>query len=274
MEYRSRQARLVRSSDAHRYLWGDRESRHVIDWYYVSSDKIHFAVFSLGPGAYWKHSEKYKPVYGADESYYILRGSLTIHNPVTGEVYVIEEGQTMALRKGTWHYGYNFGTIECRIACAFAPVPADLTAADELARLSPPLDTPMGGRYELLGHWPWNSQHEKRRTVVVQDPSQWLHFIEGRETPVRVSLFVSTENLTMGLFPLLPGVSTDPEVHPGDEFAYVASGTAAVFLPDTGEYFEMNSGDGSFIPQGIRHQYFNHSEQPATVIFGVAPTYR
>ena len=147
MDYSSRQARLVRSSDAHRYLWGDPESRYVVDWYHVSTDKIHFAVFSLAP----------------------------------------------------------------------------------------------------------------RRVL---------------ETLRQAQARVSTENLTMGLFPLLPGAGTEAEVHAGDEFAYVASGTAAVFLPDTGEYFEMRPGDGAFTPQGVRHQYFNHSGDTATVIFGVAPAYR
>jgi hypothetical protein len=47
-----------------------------------------------------------------------------------------------------------------------------------------------------------------------------------------------------------------------------------MLLPDTEAWFEMHVRDGFFTPEGVRHQYFNMSDQPATLVFGVAPKYR
>ena len=82
--------RLIRYADARHYLWGDATSGQVKDWYYASSDKIHMAMFSLPPGGMWRHSETHKSYYYADECYYLLAGELTIHNPETGDVAVLQ----------------------------------------------------------------------------------------------------------------------------------------------------------------------------------------
>lgn len=266
--------RLLRYEETRRYLWGDPTSRQVVDWYYASSTKLHVAMFSLASGAHWRHSDTHKAYYGADECYYLLQGSLTFHNPKTGEVYVVEEGEAMHFRKETWHYGYNFSLSEVLIVCGFAPVPPNIASAAELARNVPPLKEVRGGRYELLGNWPWNSgQIAETETIKVLRPANWLHLIQGDKAPLRVSLFVSTENLTMGLFPLLPGVVADPETHAGDLVAFVAEGKANVYLPEKSEWIEIGTRDGCFIPEGVRFQYANTYEQPARVVFAVAPKY-
>ena len=72
--------RLLRHADVERYIWGDDESGHVVDWYHRNSDKLIVSLFSLAPGARWTHSEMHKSFYDADEGYYILQGSLTFHN--------------------------------------------------------------------------------------------------------------------------------------------------------------------------------------------------
>ena len=267
--------RLLRHSEVERYIWGDDTSGHVVDWYHRNSDKLIVSLFSLAPGARWTHSEVHKSFYDADEGYYILQGSLTFHNPETGEVYVVNQGETIHLRRHTWHYGYNFGTEQVLIVAAFAPLPTDLTAAEELAAAATPMDNPKGGRYELLGSWPWNSEQAMDgRTVIHAREADWLHVIQGERTPVRVSLFLSTERLTMGIFTLLPGMTSDPETHPGDEVTFVTEGEAHVFLPETRQVFDMHRWDATYVPEGVPHRYINESSHPATIVFGVAPKYR
>ena len=266
---------LLRHSEVERYIWGDDEAGHVVDWYHRNSDKLILSLWSLAPGAKWTHSDTHKSYYDGDEGYYILQGSLTFHNPVTGEVYVVNAGDALHFRGNTWHYGYNFGSEQVLILTGLAPLPDDLTAAEDLAASAAPLDRPKGGRYELLGNWPWNSDElVKGRTIHHMPPSRWLHLIQGEKSPIRVSLFVSNERLTMGTFTLRPGTVSDPEEHPGDEIAFVTEGAAHVYLPESRQVFDMETLDATYIPEGTPHRYINESSEPATVVFAVAPRYR
>ena len=182
--------RLLRHADVERYIWGDDESGHVVDWYHRNSDKLIVSLFSLAPGARWTHSETHKSFYDADEGYYILQGSLTFHNPATGEVQVVNEGEALHFRRHTFHYGYNFGAEQVLIVAGFAPLPDDLTDAETLGSAAPQFDAPVGGRYDLLGGWPWNAAEAKETEVIkVLTRRDWLHVIQGVKTPVRVSLF-------------------------------------------------------------------------------------
>ena len=136
--------RLLRHADVERYIWGDDESGHVVDWYHRNSDKLIVSLFSLAPGARWTHSEMHKSFYDADEGYYILQGSLTFHNPVTGEVQVVNEGEALHFRRHTFHYGYNFGAEQVLIVAGFAPLPDDLTDAETLGGSAPHFDYARG----------------------------------------------------------------------------------------------------------------------------------
>lgn len=267
--------RLLRHAEVERYIWGDDESGHVIDWYYRNSDKLIVSMFSLAPGAKWTHSEMHKSFYDADEGYYILQGSLTFHNPISGEVYVVDQGETLHFRGHTWHYGYNFGREQVLIVAGFAPLPADLTDAEELGRAATPLASPKGIREELLGEWPWNSEEAQRtRTIRHMTHRDWLHSIQGTESPIRVSLFLSTERLTMGMITIPPGITSDVEAHPGDEVVFAASGSGNVFLPESRQIFDMHRLDATYIPENVPHRYINDSGETITLIFGVAPAYQ
>ena len=274
---RLREPRLLRYQDVPLVLWGDTTSGQVCDWFYATSDKIHFIMFSLRPGAYWRKSDAVKPVWDPDVAFYVLQGSLTLHNPETGEVYVADQGETLHFREKTWHFGYNFTTRETLMLEAADPIPADLSNA-ALARMwqsMPPLQEVRNGQYELIGGWPWNCEERTRKqTIRLIRPSECLHLLQGDATPVCVSLYVATDKLTMGRLTLLPGVSSVIETHPGDEVAVVTEGRVNMLLPDTKAWFEMHVRDGFFTPEGVRHQYYNMSDQPATLVFGVAPKYR
>ena len=273
---RPSEPRLLRYQDVPLILWGDSTSGEVCDWFYTTSEKIHFIMFSLRPGARWQHSDRFKPIWEPDVAFHVLQGSLTLHNPATGEVCVAHRGETLHFRRSTWHYGYNFTTFETRVLEAAAPIPADLSneALNRMAQSVPPLEEVRKARYELMENWPWNMQKAREaETIKVLRPSDFLQIIQGEKAPVCVSLFVATDKLTMGQVTLLPGINTDVEAHGGDEVAVVTEGRINVRLPDTGGWFELSERDGFFTPQGTRHQYYNMSDKTATIVFGVAPRY-
>ena len=231
-------ARLMRYQDARHYLWGDAVSGQVKDWYYAGSRQIHMALFSLPPGGLWRHSDRHKSYYYADECYYLLAGELTIHNPETGDVAVVRAGEALTFRERTWHYGYNFTQVETIIICTFAPVPDDISSAATLAAAVPPLAGIRKGRWDVTGEggYPWNADRARASSCFrVLPPAEWLPVMQGEERPIRVDLMVSTEKQTSGLFTLLPGVTSDAEAHPGDEVAFCTGGQASVHLPDRDE---------------------------------------
>ena len=225
------------------------------------------SMWSLPPGGWFKHSDEHKSYYFADESYLILDGEMTIHNPETGDVAVVRAGEGLAFRERTWHYGYNATGEETMLIGILAPVPDNIADNEELAAQVPPLTEIRNGRWDLFadetGGFPWNVD----RAVATNrfrrlDRRDWLHVIQGEEHPLRVDLVCATDRLTSGLFTLLPGFISDPESHPGDEVAFCVEGQAAVQLTDTGEWLELNRRDGCFIPGGRPPPLVQHHRPP------------
>jgi gentisate 1,2-dioxygenase len=74
---------------------------------------------------------------------------------------------------------------------------------------------------------------------------------------------------------LLPGQRTDVQVHSGDESLYLLEGALNLLFPEKEgqQWFELHPQDGFYIPAGAPHQYYNMTDRPATLIFGVAPRY-
>jgi hypothetical protein len=75
-----------------RHVWGDAESGEVADWIYASTERVHALVFGLAPGAWFRHSPEFRTIFGADELLYVLRGTMVIANPETGEVLRVPRG--------------------------------------------------------------------------------------------------------------------------------------------------------------------------------------
>src|SRR5262249_56180026 len=69
-----------------RLVWGDRESGEVFDWTYVSNDKIHQLLFGMAPGGSFRHSDRFRTVFAADELYYVLSGVFVLNNPETRQL--------------------------------------------------------------------------------------------------------------------------------------------------------------------------------------------
>lgn len=260
---------------APRHMWGDEESGQVVDWVYVSSDKIHQVVFALPPGGAFRHSDSYRTIFQADEVYYILSGILVVNNPETGEVHRAGPGEAVFFRRDTWHHGYSYGPEALRVLECFAPPPSQGTSG-AYAQSKPNLVTIKTTQDQWLGRWPAaRAEAGSGFSMRVLRPHEALSRLEGRGHKVLVDLLVSTEYLTVGLLTLLPGQQSDARRHGGDLALYLLDGKLVAYLPDRAEQsvYELEPGDGFYVPAGIPHHYCNWSERPARAVFGVAPDY-
>ena len=257
-----------------RHLWGDPASGEVADWIYVSSDKIHQLVFGLLPGRWFRHSEAYRTIFGADVTYYVISGTMLLANPESGEVHRVLPGEAAFFRRDTWHHAMNYSSEPLRVLELFAPPPSQGTSG-AYARNQPYLHSSRYTQDALLEHWPAAKDHQREATIRVVRDADILWRLEGRTQQILVGILASTEHLTAGKLYLLPGQQSEIEMHGGDESLYLVEGTLNIRLPEhTGpRWIELNPGDGFYIPQGEPHQYYNISGGPVTAVFGVAPTY-
>ena len=261
-----------------RHLWGDSVAGEVADWMYVSSNHIHQIMFALPPGGWFKHSEEYRTVFGADVLYYVVQGEMLLTNPQTGEVHLVNEGEAGFFRQKTWHHAFNRGNKQLRVLELMSPPPSKgVTGA--FARTQPylPLSESRYTQDEILGRWPADAaQICAQDTIRVLRPQDARWRLEGSEKPVLVGLMCSTEHLTAAVVHAGPGEHSDIHQHIGEESLYVLEGTLNVRVPynDKGpKWFELTPGDGFYLPASVPHQYYNYGHAPVRFAFGVAPTY-
>lgn len=258
-----------------RHLWGDAESGEVADWIYVSSDRVHSLVYGLPPRGWFRHSDSFRTVFGADVTYHVLSGVMVIANPETGEVHKAMPGETAFFRRGTWHHVYNYSDEPLRVLEFFAPPPSTGTSG-VYARQQPLLTEARYTQDELLGHLPPSASEPRRdASIRVVRESDIVWRLEGAANPLLVGLIVASEHLTVGQIHLLPGQHSDQHAHGGDEAVYVVSGVLNVRVHDgqRPNWFEMHTGDACFIPKGTQHEYYSIGGAPVKAVFGIAPAY-
>lgn len=273
----------LRYESVARHMWGDETAGNVADWIYVSNTKIHQIVFGLPVGGYFRHSDSYKTIFAADEIYFVLNSVLVLANPETGEVQRAKPGEAVFFRRDTWHHGFNYGMEPLRVLEFFAPPPLKGTSG-AYARTKPNLTELKYSQDHLIGNYnplelarlgdgSTNQPFKPTLKLLREDDVLWR--LEGKESQVLVGILFSTEHLTVGRIDLLPGQNSEPQCHGGDESLYVIEGSLHIRLPglDGPSWFELKPGDGFYIPEGVAHQYYNISDKPARLIFGVAPNY-
>jgi quercetin dioxygenase-like cupin family protein len=266
---------LIRYDQVTRHIWGDEESGKVVDWIYVSSAKIHQLVFSLPFGGRFRHSENHRTIFAADELYYVISGTFVICNPESGEVHRVNSGEAVFFGRDTWHHGFNYGTEPLRVLEFFAPPPSQGTSST-YAKTKPNLKEFRYRQEEWIGKWPMakSEVNNKFKMKVLRD-SDTIWQIEGNHKHVLTGLILSTDQLTVGKVFLLPGQESEIEVHGGDESLYLLQGNLTISVEASGAspWYELKPGDGFYLPEGVRHQYQNISNEPAVALFGVAPHY-
>lgn len=267
----------IRYETVARHMWGDEAAGNVADWIYVSNGKIHQIVFGMPVGGAFRHSDSYRTIFAADEVYFVIQSTLVLANPETGEVQRAEPGDAIFFRRDTWHHGFNFGQEPLRVLEFFAPPPLTGTSG-AYARTKTNLTEWKYTQDELLGNWnplkvATKLPYTPTMRVIRHADALWR--LEGKNTQILVGILFSTEHLTVGRIELLPGQNSEPSAHGGDESLYVLEGTLNIRLPgfDGPSWYELNASDGFYIPEGVAHQYYNISNKPASLLFGVAPNY-
>jgi quercetin dioxygenase-like cupin family protein len=258
-----------------RHIWGDAETGLVDDWIYASTGKIHQLVFGVAPGQGFKHSESYRTVFGADEVLYVLSGTIGAANPETGEVRIVNKGEALFFRKDTWHHGFSLSPEPLRVLEYFAPPPSTGTSG-AYARTRPYVSQSRYRQDRFIGKWPMASADERSAATMRHlTDSDLLWELDVDDQGVFTGLYASSEHLTVGRTTLLAGRRSRLHAHGGDECLYVLRGIVNVHVPekDGQVWFELHPGDGFFVPEGTRHAYFNMGAEPASLMFGVAPSY-
>jgi len=199
----------IRAADAVRHVWGDEDSGLVDDWIYVSSERIHAIVFGLPPGEAFRHSDSFRTVFAADELLHVLRGTLVLANPETGEVVRAEPGESVFLRRDTWHHGFSYGEGELRVLEFFAPPPST-GSSGAYARTRPYLAESVYADDGLLGRIVGPIETPSFRLLRPADATWRL------DTGVLAGLLVSTEHLTVATLRVPAGRSSAVESHAGD----------------------------------------------------------
>jgi quercetin dioxygenase-like cupin family protein len=266
---------LIPYKSTKRHVWGDRTSGEVTDAVYVSSAKIHQIVFALSPGGIFRHSDEHRTIFGADEVYHVLSGTLVLNNPETGEVHRVLPGEAVFFRRDTWHHGFSYGTDRVRVLEFFAPPPSQGTSS-AYAKTKPNLAVPKYTDDRWLGRWPKAKVEAMgQQTMNVLRDSDICWRLEGKQNQVLVGILVSTEHLTSGKIVLLPGQQSDFRKHKGDQGLYLMNGSVGVRVPSPGAepWFELEPGDGFYLPEGTSYGLLNNSNEPAVVLFGTAPAY-
>lgn len=255
---------LIRSDDAVRHVWGDEEAGLVDDWIYVSSDRIHTIVFGMPPGGSFRHSESFRTVFSADELLHVLQGTLVLANPETGEVVRAEPGESVFFRRDTWHHGFSFGADDLRVLEFFAPPPAT-GSSGPYARTRPYLDANVYADDRHLGAVVGAADTPTLR-LLRTDEATWR-----LDRGVLVGLLASTEHLTVARLRVLPGQTSIPEAHDGDELLYALEGSLRVTAGDVDAV--LRPGDAFYVPSGVEHHYAGAGSTPGDAIFGIAPHY-
>lgn len=242
--------RLVPRNNAERVIWGTAETGLVPDIIYHSDNEIHVIEFSLARGGSFVHSEEKRTLFGADEVFHILEGTLVLANPQTGEVYPIQAGHSAFFRRDTWHHGFaNMGNV--RVLEFMSPPPA-LGTTQPYARKRPYLDEWRYTEPAWDEGWPMN-RRQRTPTISVLQPADRLWSLGDPRGILLLGLIAQTEHLTVFTASLEGDMWTKPTTHRGKAVAVVTDGVLSV--RSHGRVRTVESGDAVVISSESEHQY-------------------
>lgn len=261
-----------------RVLWGDEISGKVHDSFFVMSSKIYQLIYGMAPGEVFRHSDQFPTLFSTDAVYFVLRGTLLLNNPETGEVHVVKPGEAAFLPRDNWNYGFSYATEPLSVLEYYIP-PNERGYSDDGSTLE--LEKSKYAEDRWLGQWPAaKTQANQVFSTRVLGDSDVLWRLEGEKTQVLVGILASSDQLTVGKALILPGQESEPRLHGGDACFYLLEGALHIRLPDhvidergQTEWLNLKAEDGAFVPEGTRYQLYNPSTEITTIVFGISPSY-
>jgi quercetin dioxygenase-like cupin family protein len=242
-----------------RHLWGDDESGVVADLIYASTEAIHALVFILPPGGAFRHSPEYRTVFGADEVLHVLRGSMVLANPETGETQPVPQGGSVFFGPDTWHHAFADEGEPLHVLEFLAPPPAK-GSTGQYARSRPYLER------SVYTH---DGGEEQRTLHLLRDED----VVWSRDLGVRAGTLAETPRLSVRRVEVGAGEASAWHVHAGDELLYLLAGEIWVRAQhaDATYVFELGPDDACLLPAGSAHEYRNYGGVTARALVGVAP---
>lgn len=266
-------------------------------WACVCTDKITLAGYTLPPGT---HDEPPGFHLHGDEYYYILEGEAVVFNPEGGETYLVYEGDTLFIPQRTRHQIFNFSNKKVQVLCLLAP---KMWADDGMGTIIPRVKEPkfykgkMGitggekrGQEEFirpnincLGKWPVDTVSFRAEKILLRIPKdKRLPLIHGEKNHVLFSFIVSSDYIHFGELTIPPNGYSEFEQHEGDEVIYALKGEVVIRISETDDpelerenavrsSYRVREGEKMLIPEGIKHQYFNFSDEVTKTLFAIAP---
>jgi len=257
----------------------------------VGTDTLLVGTYQLAPGGSFDPPD----IHPGDEAYYILNGTVTQQNSVSGQFIQAKQGESIWMPREAWHKAYNFTDEIVRILFFIAPKPWDDQIPppdfpvgedmkmykgknnDKFDNVSPLADLTRQGTTDDIGQWPIPGPEGRKPPhpfYVITEEKKLLN-VHGWKNPMLIKFFVSNDILHMGEFILPTGGTgprtSDPDSHAGDCVLFVVDGPVTVNLPDTQEIYIVEEEDAMFIPKGVRYQLINFTNHVVKAIFSIAP---
>ena len=126
--------------------------------------------------------------------------------------------------------------------------------------------TPMHKLWDkIYQKWP---NEKKKSCVIKEEDGKITNFWEEDCPPTKAVVFVSTDNITAGTFPITPGSWCAPSYHKVDEYYYVLEGILTITINDSDTY-DVADGQGFLIAAGDKHQVFNFTDRMCVISFAI-----
>ena len=244
----------------------------------ISTNHIQTGIMIISPGEYFEPPD----IHSGDEVYYVLEGEGAVLNPETGRAFKAREGEVVLIPKGIWHQTFNTGDKNLEVLAFIAPlqwkkgeahIPSEFTGESAYYKGS-------SKSIKGLGRWPNPSKAKNvdDEISIIRD-RETLGLIHGSDNHFLVSFYVSNSRLHVGKLSIPARLSSGLESHQGDEIIYMERGHLGIEIHEgmkvkeatVQDIFEVKEDEFFLIPEGMKHRYFNFSDQLMKIMFGVAP---
>ena len=278
---------LITSDNIGHFIYPDFGLDHSdLNYMYLSTENITICSMEIGPGGFFDPPD-YHP---GDETYFILEGTITQFNPVTGQCIQVKEGEALLIPKGAMHSAYNFDEKPVKVLAVIAPkiveeqaFPTDTNINKCIYNSEQAKDAKKSnwnvpqiyGTVKDLGQWPVNGQLLRDKQVIYHiTEERKLKVICGDKRPILMKFAVSNDFMHVGEY-IVPaaGVVTrhsDEIKHAGESLIFGLDCPITIYMPERRETYVLNYYEALYIPANTIYQLINYGMKTARAIFAIA----